>query len=78
MSSRSERRHHLERVKVKRYREEKRRHMPVEQWAVRNANLRTHTGTMCSCWMCGNPRRFRGNSRSALTMQELRNPFELE
>lgn len=30
------------------------------------------TPTMCSCFMCGNPRKYYGNSKAALTVQELR------
>lgn len=28
------------------------------------------TPCLCSCWMCGNPRRFNGNGKHGLTMQE--------
>lgn len=40
----------------------------VERWA----RLRGDNFTICSCWMCGNPRRLRGSNGPALTVQELR------
>lgn len=36
----------------------------------RNVGLYGTTPCLCSCWMCGNPRRWQGNSRHGLTMQE--------
>ena len=32
----------------------------------------TNTFTQCSCFMCGNPRKFYGNSKAAKTIQELK------
>ncbi len=31
-----------------------------------------NTRTLCSCWMCRSQRKFYGNSKNALTMQETR------
>jgi hypothetical protein len=33
----------------------------------RRAGILAHTPALCSCWMCGNPRKFNGR----LTIQEL-------
>lgn len=70
--SRSHRRHHLERLKRKRYLESLRSATTDPTWAIRNANARVHTACICSCFVCGNPRSFYGNSKQGLTMQELR------
>jgi hypothetical protein len=40
-----------------------------EQLALRCAKM-ANTRAPCSCWMCGNPRRYRNGPRQ--TMQELR------
>lgn len=73
--SRSHRRHHAKRLKVKRWKENARCSNPQYQnwaWVENNACRRVHTATQCSCAMCGNPRRHYGNSAKALTRQELR------
>lgn len=36
-------------------------------------NKHVTTPKLCSCWMCGNTRKFLGNSKQAKTIQELRN-----
>ncbi len=63
---RSERRHHAQRVKAKFYRKQ-RQH---ESWPTdaRHAGMFAHHGKVCSCFMCGNPRRYFGE----LTIQERR------
>lgn len=63
---RSERRHHERRIKAKFYRKQRN----YECWATdaRSAGLFAHHGKTCSCFMCGNPRRYWGE----LTMQEKR------
>lgn len=72
--SRSHRRHHNERLKAKRYREELRYSLKSEDsaWALWRARKRLHTSCQCSCSMCANPRNTYGNARAALTFQELR------
>jgi hypothetical protein len=40
----------------------------IERWA----RFRGDNFSICSCWMCGNPRRLRGGNGSTLTVQELR------
>ena len=58
----AERRHHERRLKEKR---------------KNDAHVGKHIGAhvsapaKCSCWMCGNPRRFEGNSKDAKTIKEL-------
>ncbi len=62
---RAQRRHDTSRVKARFYRKQ-RLHAC---WATnqRNAGLFANHGKVCSCWMCGNPRK-----QGDLTMQEKR------
>ena len=74
-TTRAVRRHHRNRILAKRYRQDRRYGFCAvneAEWRFRNARLRVNTGTLCSCWMCGNPRRLYGNGKAALTQQELR------
>ncbi|MDO4441849.1 MAG: hypothetical protein Q4B81_06675 [Moraxella sp.] len=34
--------------------------------------MRITTPTLCSCWLCGNPRKFYKNSKLGKTLQELK------
>lgn len=34
--------------------------------------IRITTPTLCSCWLCGNPRKFYGNGKDGKTLQELK------
>lgn len=34
--------------------------------------MRVTTPTLCSCWLCGNPRKFYGNGKNSKTLQELK------
>jgi hypothetical protein len=69
------RRHHNRRIFHKRVRQNlnfSNRYRDLE-WVDRNARLRVHTGTQCSCPMCGNPRRHKwGSWDGCLTMAERR------
>ena len=38
-------------------------------WSPRIIGIRSHTPTLCSCWMCGNPRKY----FNAKTIQEMKN-----
>lgn len=67
-TQRAIRRHHNARLKANR----------KHYWGgwVGNAQrigMLLHTSCNCSCWMCGNPRKFNGNGKAALTIQELSN-----
>ncbi len=64
MRDRAYRRHQLERVKrlVRLY------YGGVHRSDPRRLGGLAHTRTPCSCWMCGNPRRY----RRELTLQEQR------
>lgn len=64
--TRAQRRHNTRRIKARFYAKQKEN----ECWATseRNAGVFANHGKVCSCWMCGNPRRQQG----LLTMQELR------
>ncbi len=74
--SRSHRRHHLARLKAKRRFEERDRlNDPALQ--VLAAAKRSHTACVCSCLMCGNPRRHSGNASLGLTRQEQRSALAL-
>ena len=75
-NTKASRRHHTARIKARRFKEERSRFtiddINTEANLQRNVGLRAHTACLCSCWMCGNPRRRYGNARASLTMQELR------
>jgi len=61
--ARALRRHHLARIKHRWHAAVASRSMagkPAD--AVRVAGLRAATGTPCSCWMCGNPRKYFGEA----------------
>lgn len=64
--TRAQRRHDTRRIKARFYAKQK----IHECWDTteRTAGLFANHGKVCSCWMCGNPRRKLG----LLTMQELR------
>lgn len=63
--TRAQRRHDTRRIKARFYAKQK----AHDSWNTteRNAGLFANHGTLCSCWMCGNPRRY-----GALTLQEHR------
>jgi hypothetical protein len=56
------RRHHRNRIILKRYKN-------VEEgfWYVKSPGYLAKNNTVCSCWMCGNPRKYLGQ----LTRQEI-------
>lgn len=64
MQSRSIRRHHENRIKrrVKKY------YRGVHQYNLRRSGAIAQTRALCSCWMCGNPRKYFGD----ITLQERR------
>lgn len=53
-SSRSLRRHHIRRVRRNRASDINNDHSRYDHVL----NIRTHTACTCSCWMCGNPRKY--------------------
>lgn len=57
-------RHHKKRIKNKRKRDNCAKGQPLNKHVI--------TPTICSCWMCGSPRKFSGNSKQGKTVQELR------
>lgn len=64
------RRHHAWRLK-------KNRLTYYSNWGKRDTSGRAvgmllHTAALCSCFACGNARRFYGNGRQGRTLQELR------
>ena len=63
--SRAQRRHDTRRIKARFYTKQR----THECWLTseKNAGLFAKHGKVCSCWMCGNPRK-----QGLLTMQELR------
>jgi hypothetical protein len=63
--SRAQRRHDTLRFKARFYAKQR----SQECWLTneKNAGLFANHGKVCSCWMCGNPRR-----NGLLTLQELR------
>ena len=38
----------------------------------RQIGVQYQTKTLCSCYMCGNPRKFNGNGKASKTPQELK------
>lgn len=66
-ATRSVRRHHIGRLKQNR-----RRDRIVSNSCAKPLGQHIVTPKPCSCWMCGNPRKFYGNGKAAKTMQELR------
>ena len=61
----SERRHHKERLKKKRKNDMVYHNMfPINKHVI--------TPKLCSCIICGSPRKFSGNSKHGKTVQELR------
>ena len=61
----SERRHHKERLKKKRKRD-------IVYYKEFPINKHVITPKLCSCIMCGNMRKYFGNSKQDKTIQELR------
>ncbi|MBH5329844.1 hypothetical protein H9Q10_09205 [Eikenella sp. S3360] len=61
-------RHHLARLK------QKRRHDYHFSGSHFSGSLKFYVTTPkpCSCWMCGNPRKFYGNGQDGKTVQEKR------
>jgi hypothetical protein len=59
--ARAIRRHHRERIIHKRYDRVQRGY-----WYVKKPGYLANNNTVCSCWMCGNPRKYFGE----LTRQE--------
>ena len=77
MKSKTLRRHHIQRLK------NKRKYDLHYYWglmdnitrpAIQIMPIHQHviTPAKCSCFMCGNPRKFYGNSKHGKTLQELR------
>ncbi|WCZ57118.1 hypothetical protein K15_053 [Salmonella phage Kenya-K15] len=63
------RRHHRQRVKNNR----------KKYWTVfpheespKRLGIITTTPCICSCWMCGNPRKYYGNSKAGMKISEIR------
>ncbi|WP_230655919.1 hypothetical protein [Psychrobacter sp. I-STPA10] len=77
MKPKSLRRHHLQRLKHKRkYDRNYHSHLTYTTTGETAQIVPIHqhiiTPARCSCWMCGNPRKFYGNSKHAKTIQERR------
>lgn len=53
MFSRAIRRHHVERIKKKRN-----KYWSWDDKDPRRLGMLVHTPAMCSCWMCGNERKY--------------------
>lgn len=61
----AQKRHHKKRLKDKR---------KNDMVCHKEFSLNRHviTPKLCSCWLCGSPRKFSGNSKHGKTVQELR------
>lgn len=72
---RAQRRHHRERLIAKYTFENRTNRFECPnhtEWAARNARMRANTKTLCSCSMCASPRKFYGNGKGAMTLQEVK------
>lgn len=70
---RAQRRHHRERLIVRYTREHRTNRFDDpnhDEWVKRNARMRANTRTLCSCNMCASPRKYYGNGKGALSLQE--------
>lgn len=61
----AQKRHHKKRLK-------NRRKYDIVYHKEFSLNKHVITPTICSCWMCGNVRKYYGNSKQGKTIQELR------
>lgn len=74
--SKAHRRHHINRLKHQRSHHLAVANLTDDSIFSANSNLQKHlarhltTPKPCSCWLCGNPHKFYGNSQSAKTLQE--------
>lgn len=82
-TTRAQRRHHYQRIVKREFNKLWLTHSwrkgraPEDRVRVLNrARKQARTPVPCSCSMCGNPRRYYGNSKLALSWQELRNSEE--
>ncbi|CAH1193068.1 Hypothetical protein DAL_41 [Psychrobacter phage D'Alembert] len=64
----AQKRHHKKRLKNRRKRDTFAKVQPLNKYVI--------TPTICSCWMCGNARKFSGNSKQGKTIQELRQEYK--
>lgn len=71
INRRALRRHHSARLKHKR-RHDFCAYSRDERRAIGPINRHVITPCPCSCWMCGNPRKFHGNGQAAKTVAERR------
>lgn len=83
-TKRARRRHHYARMKLKRqfnwgYGRKNRwvgitpeNAGEINFMSAKTAGIITRTPKLCSCWMCTNPRRVRGQQNNNLTLQELK------
>ena len=60
----AQKRHHKKRLK------DKRKHDIVYHKEF-SLNKHVITPKLCSCWLCGSPRKFFGNSKQGMAIQEL-------
>ena len=77
MKSKSIRRHHLQRLKNKRkydfhYHTDLTNNITDSTVEIVPIHQHVITPARCSCFMCGNPRKFYGNSKQGKTLQQLR------
>ncbi len=69
--TRAERRHNTAKYKAKALRRENAVHPEARRDLTdRDIAILANNATICSCWMCGNPRRHYGNAPQ--TLQEIR------
>lgn len=66
---RSQRRHEVERLRKKRKNFYGNRTEPIENIG-RYLGMTVNTAKPCSCFICGNPRKFYGNSAASKTIHE--------
>ena len=64
------RRHHRNRIILKRHEKVQRGH-----WYVKSPGYLAKNNTVCSCWMCGNPRKYFGQVTRQEKISENQNPI---
>lgn len=70
MTTKTERLHQKQRIKERRKKDIV--YTMAKDPSCKRLGKHAKTPTMCSCFMCGNPRKFNGNSKTSLTIQELK------
>lgn len=74
MKTKAIRHHHINRIKQKRQQDNMYGNVDNKQDLIKSKyfKMRLNTPKLCSCYICGNPRKFFKNAKQAKTLQELK------